>query len=564
MRTKSLALLLLLAGMVLFSSCNKEKKIKKMEAEFSTFIDSFLVKYVPLYKEGNIAYFAAAVSGKDEDFNKASELQIQMSKIFSDKEDFAKLEEFKKSGLIKDPTLARQLDVLYNSYKMYQIDEKKIEEMIKLQTEIEKKFNTYRAVVNGDTLSDNEIEEILRNETNSDKLKQAWIAHKDIGKVVSEDVIRLVKMRNEAAKELGFNNFHEMSLKLREQDPEEILKLFDELDKLTADAFSKEKQAIDEYFSKRYKVKPEELMPWHYQNRFFQEAPNLYPVDLDKYYKDKNLEELTSNYYSGIGLDISSILKNSDLYEKPGKNQHAFCIDIDNEGDVRVLCNIRPNSYWMNTMLHEYGHAVYDKYIDMNLPFILREPAHTFTTEAIAQMFGKMASNPQWLMDMVGIDSIEKAKISEDCYKTTRLEMLVFSRWSQVMYRFEKSLYENPDQDLNKLWWDLVEKYQLLKRPADRNAPDWASKIHIATSPCYYHNYLLGELLSSQLYFYIVKNILKSDDYRNQSFAGKPEVGQYLLEKVFKPGSLYPWNEMIEKATGEKLTPKYYAEQWMK
>jgi len=355
-----------------------------------------------------------------------------------------------------------------------------------------------------------------------------------------------------------------MSLKLREQDPEEVLQLFDELDKLTAEVFAKEKQAIDAYYAKRYNVKPEELMPWHYQNRYFQEAPNLYPVDLDKYYKDKNLEELTSKYYAGIGLDITDMLKNSDLYEKPGKNQHAFCIDINNEGDVRVLCNVRPNSNWMNTMLHEYGHAVYDTYINMNLPFILRDPAHTFTTEAIAQLFGKMASNPQWLVDMVGIDSTEKAKIENDCYMTTRLEMLVFSRWSQVMYRFEKSLYENPDQDLNKLWWDLVEKYQMMKRPVDRNSPDWATKIHIATSPCYYHNYLLGELLSSQLYYYMVKNIVKSDDYKNESFTGKAEIGQYLLENVFKPGAMYPWNEMIEKATGEKLTAKYYAEQWMK
>lgn len=535
-----------------------------METKFSAFIDSFLVKYIPLYKTGNEAYFTAAISGKEEDFKKSEELQIQMSKLFSDKEKFASLEEFKKCGLIRDPLLARQLDVLYNSFKMYQIDEKKIEEMIKLQTEIEKKFNTYRAVVNGDSLSDNEIEEILRNETNSEKLKQTWLAHKDIGKVVADDIIRLVNLRNEAAKELGYKNFHEMSLQLREQDPEEILKIFDELDKLTSEAFAIEKQAIDAYFAKRYQLKTEELMPWHYQNRFFQEAPKLYSVDLDKYYKDKNLEEVTAKYYSSIGLDISDMLKNSDLYEKPGKNQHAFCIDIDNEGDVRVLCNIRPNSYWMNTMLHEFGHAVYDKYIDINLPYILRDPAHTFTTEAIAQLFGKMATNPQWLMDIIGIDSSEKAKIAEDCYRTTRLEMLVFSRWSQVMYRFEKSLYENPNQDLNKLWWDLVEKYQLLKRPEGRNAPDWASKIHIATSPCYYHNYLLGELLSSQLYFYITKNIIKSQDYRNQSFANNPEVGNYLVEKVFKPGALYPWNEMIEKATGEKLTPKYYADQWMK
>jgi peptidyl-dipeptidase A len=109
-----------------------------------------------------------------------------------------------------------------------------------------------------------------------------------------------------------------------------------------------------------------------------------------------------------------------------------------------------------------------------------------------------------------------------------------------------------------------VEKYQMLKRPADRNEPDWASKIHIASSPCYYHNYLLGELFASQMYYYIVKNIIKSDDYRNQSFAYNKEVGAFFMEKIFKPGKQWYWNEMIEKATGEKLTPKFYAQQFVK
>jgi peptidyl-dipeptidase A len=57
---------------------------------------------------------------------------------------------------------------------------------------------------------------------------------------------------------------------------------------------------------------------------------------------------------------------------------------------------------------------------------------------------------------------------------------------------------------------------------------------------------------------------LKSDDYKFQSFTGKKEVGNYLKQYVFKPGMRYYWNDMIEKATGEKLTPKYYAKQFVK
>jgi peptidyl-dipeptidase A len=125
-------------------------------------------------------------------------------------------------------------------------------------------------------------------------------------------------------------------------------------------------------------------------------------------------------------------------------------------------------------------------------------------------------------------------------------------------------MYENPHQDLNKLWWELAEKYQMLKKPAGRNEPDWATKTHIASSPCYYHNYHLGELLASQLYFYINKEVLKLPAGQKSSYFNQPEVGEYLIKAVFAPGAKYKWNDMIEKATGEKLTAKYYAMQFVK
>ena len=555
------SLLVLLAISALASSCANKKE--QMEKDLHAFIAKFDSTVQPLMKESNLAYWNASISGKAEDWKKSEDLNIQLTKVFANKDDFAVLKKIKESGTITDEMLKRQLDVMYNSYLSNQVDTTKLNEVIKMQTVIEQKFSNFRADVDGKKLSDNDVEDILKKSTVSADLQKAWEGHKAIGPVVAEDIRNLVKKRNEIAKELGFSNYHEMSLKLSEQDPADISKLFDELDTLTRSAFAGLKDEIDTYLAKRDNVKKEDLMPWHYQNRFFQEAPAIYSVDLDKYYKGKNIEKLVTDYYTSIGFDISSMIGKSDLYERPGKNQHAYCIDIDNHGDVRVLGNIKPNYNWMGTMLHEFGHANYDKYIDPNLPFSLRNPAHTFTTEAIAMFFGRMASNPQYLQDMKLTDAAETKKVAEESFKVLRLEQLTFSRWAQVMYRFEKSLYENPDQDLNKLWWDLVEKYQMIKRPAGRNQPDWASKIHIATSPCYYHNYLLGELLASQLNHYIAASVLKSTDFR-QSYFDKKEVGKYLIDNVFNPGSKWSWNEMIEKATGEKLTAKYYAEQFVK
>ena len=123
--------------------------------------------------------------------------------------------------------------------------------------------------------------------------------------------------------------------------------LFDELDSLTRDTFVSLKADMDSVLAKKYKIKPDSLMPWHYQNRFFQEAPAIYNVNLDSYYADKDVVQLAKDYYAGIGLDVTEILAKSDLYEKEGKYQHAFCTHIDRSGDVRVVCNVKNNNQWM-------------------------------------------------------------------------------------------------------------------------------------------------------------------------------------------------------------------------
>jgi peptidyl-dipeptidase A len=550
------------------TSCSKketinQEEVKKMEKDFADFVKAYEAKIKPAYKDMSLAYFDASISSSDENWKKYAAFDMKLNEILSNKADFAKIEKIYKSDMLQDPLLKRHAYVLYLTFLSKHIDTAKLNLLSQMQSNIEQKYSNFRAEVGGKKLSDNEIEEILKTEKDSKKLQAAWEAHKNIGPVVAADIIALVKLRNEIAKELGFNNYHEMSLKLSDQDPVEIEKLFGELDNLTRDAFSKEKSKMDNILAKNYGITTAEMMPWNYQNRFFQEAPKVYKVDLDSYYKDKDIVETTVKFYKSLNLPIEDLVAKSDLFEKEKKNQHAYCINIDRDArDIRVLCNVKPTARWMETMMHEYGHALYEKFLNQELPWDLKSPAHIFTTEAIAMLFGRFATKPEWMMENIGMSKEEAAKISQDCANTLRLQQLVFSRWAQVMYNFEKSMYANPDQDLNKLWWDIVEKYQMIKRPAGRNMPDWATKIHIATSPCYYHNYLLGELLASQLYYTLSTKIIKGD-VKTASFTNKTDIGKYLIDNIFKPGSKYYWNDMIEKATGEKLTPKYYAQQFV-
>ncbi|MBN2138907.1 MAG: M2 family metallopeptidase [Sedimentisphaerales bacterium] len=545
---------------LIFSGCAAQVRQEQLDH----FIHVHADKVRPLAKQASLASWDAAVSGKAEDYDRTSELSLKIRWIYSNPHDFEFLSDAKKSSLIVDPVLRRQLNVLYNAYLSNQIEPELLKEINDLGVEIEKNFSVFRGTIDGDKVTDSRIKHILKTETNSAERKKAWLASKQVGPVVAGDIIRLVKLRNKAARKLGFDNYHTMSLATGEQDVEDIDKVFDELYKLTNLPFAQLKADLDKILAANCNIGVAELMPWHYHDPFFQETPLVYEIDLDSYYKDKDIKDISVKFYASIGLPVESIIEKSDLYERDGKNPHAFCTDIDKAGDVRILCNLKNNETWMETQLHELGHAVYDKFHDPQVPWLLREPVHPFTTEAVAMFFGRLSRNPAWMQKMLDLSDEQRADIEKVADKYARLKQLIFARWAMVMYSFEKQLYADPDQDLNALWWKTVEKYQFVRMPSGRDEPDWAAKIHFAIAPCYYHNYMLGELLASQLHNHIVTRVLGLQSDEGVSYVGEKQAGTFLKEKVFHAGSLYHWNEMIRRATAEPLNPEYFVRQFVK
>jgi peptidyl-dipeptidase A len=517
------------------------------------FVGEKAEEFLELYKNLCAAYWSATLSGKEEEYKKSAEKEIELKKFFNNREEFEKVKNFcaKPHG----PLLERQLKLLYDAYLSNQGEVGLLEEISKRSNELEKKFNTFRGEISGKKVSDNEIKEILRKETDSSKLEEAWSAFKKVGEVVAEEVLEVVRLRNRLAKSLGFENYYEFSLEVSEQKEADVLKIFDELDVMTRGPFTELKKEIDEKMIGRFGVKPGELKPWHYGDPFFQEGPQIYSVDLDKFYEGDILQKAIK-YYDSLGMEVRDILERSSLYAAEGKYQHAYCINMDRFGDIRTMQNLDNSEKEMETLLHELGHGVYWKYMGLELPIILRDTAHTFVTEAIAMLFGRKARSLEFIQRCC--DEAADESLRGEISRALRLRQLVFSRWVQVMFRFERAMYKNPEQDLNYLWWRLVQEYQLVDFARDR--PDWASKIHLVSSPVYYHNYMLGELLASQLHNYILQNITK--DERGEAYFGQKSVGEFLKENIFRQGAKYPWNELVEKATGEGLTARYFVKDF--
>jgi peptidyl-dipeptidase A len=125
----------------------------------------------------------------------------------------------------------------------------------------------------------------------------------------------------------------------------------------------------------------------------------------------------------------------------------------------------------------------------------------------------------------------------------------------------ERALYRDPDQDLDTLWWDLVERYQWIPRPEGRHAPDWASKVHFSVAPVYYHNYMLGEMMASQLQHHLLRDVLGGGAAAGQRFVTSPEVGAYLTERLYRSGKTRDWRDTLRHATGETLSVAAFVEE---
>lgn len=526
--------------------------------EAQVFTDYFATEAAPIWKALALARWNLATTGESRYKEALVALRKREHQLYEDEHDWEQVQAFYAArDEFDNPLLVRQIEVVHRTFLNNQSSPEENAALAALEADVQELFYNHRAEVNGRTVSDNEIIAILQSETDEELRRAAWEGSKEVGARAADRIRELAHRRNAIARRLGYRDHYEFALLRQEIDETALFALFERLAQATEDAFTQAKAELDARLRARLGLSDRPaLQPWHYADPFFQEVPPVYDADLNGMFADVDVAALSTKAYEGMGLEVADILERSDLYEREGKNQHGFCIRIDREGDTRILCNLRPDIRWMTTQMHELGHAVYNKYLPLELPYLLRTPAHTNSTEAIAMLMGRLTRNPEWLVQVAGRDADAVGRVAAELARETAIGQLIFVRWVLVMLHFERALYAGPDrQDLNELWWELVQRYQQVAPPAGRDAPDWAAKYHVALAPVYYHNYVLGELTASQLERWLERTV--------GGVVENPAAGALLIDRFFAHGARYTWDELVEVATGEALNPDYYVAQYV-
>lgn len=498
-------------------------------------------------RRASVTWWNASISGRPKAYERMEAAEKAVNRHYARSAPFGRVSRLlERRGL--SPLTRRRLERVLRAYQGAQAPRDLLDRITAASAALQEQYSTFRGTLEGEPVTDNTLEDILRTTTDSIRAKAAWDARKQIGSATGEAVRQLAELRNEAARAIGFQDFWHQQMILDELDPVRLVETLDGVDRDTAAPFRAMKADLDHHLAQRFGIHEAELRPWHYGDPFFQETPDVFAPSADPLFEHRDVVALAAHTYRALGFpNIDPILARSDLYPREGKNQHAYAVDIDREGDVRTFLNVERNARWMGTLLHELGHTIYQDGIDRNdLPWDLRDDPQGFLNEGFAMFCEQPLFDPAWLHAMAAVPTGEAKELAPRFRAQETSALLAFVRWCLTIVSFERAFYADPRQDLNRLWWDLEERYQMVPRPEGRDEPDWAAKLHVALAPVYYHKYLYGRLFSTQLAEEIDRRF-------GGWWRGGKRSGAYVKKNLFLPGATYRWPRLVERVTGAPL-----------
>jgi len=567
----ALRLLCATAAIALLASCGQ-----KTEQKAETFLSAYNKEYQRLTYDVSKAEWASnthIVEGDTMNAYHSRMAKETYAQFTGSTENIDQAKAFlEHKDELTDKTVRQLNYVLYEAANNPVAVSDLVKKRIKVETEAVEKLYGYDYQINGKSISTNEIDDMLRTETNLDKRLAAWETSKGVGKNLRDDLVLLQKYRNETVQPLGYHDYFAYQVSEYGMTSDELraqmLQIMQELRPLYRELHTWARYEL----AKKYGVKEvPDMIPAHWlPNRWGQDWTAMVHVegmDIDSKLKEKKPEWLikqAESFYVSLGFDSlpGSFWELSSLYPAPAdadwkKNNHASAWHMDLDKDVRCLMSIIPNADWYETTHHELGHIYYYMcYSNPDVPINLRRGANRAFHEGVGSMMGLAAMQKPFLE---GIGLFPEGQQTDQVQTLLReaLNYIVFIPWSAgVMTDFEHSLYAEdlPPDQFNAKWWELVGKYQGISAPNERSPElcDAATKTHIIDDAAQYYDYAISYVLLFQLHDHIAREILHQDPHET-NYYGNKEVGNF-LRQILTPGATRDWRELTREATGSDLS----------
>jgi len=567
--------LFILAIVLLQTGCMNEKQ--QADSILRHYIKQKVDPIRNYQMESEMALWNATVTGTELDYQKLIDIELNFiqtnqrsvnlfapdrfltlsQNVFTNQQDFELLRKLKDSRLISDTILNRQLNELFQTFMSSQIETERYQNYVKREIELWQAFSVLKVEIDGKKYSGVQLDSI-RKKTNEPKIIDTiFESNREVGSQIAADLIRNIKERNDFAVEFGYPDYYYLALDDKDQTPEKVKAIFDEVEVKTRDQYFEAKRVVDKMLAKRLGVDKSELKPWYYNDERTSYLPEKFTMKMDSLFVNIDPVKLTAEFFAGIGLPIFDVIEKSRLEDGPGKDNLTAMINIDFKNDIRLIAGITSSYDGMSRMMHLGGHASEYESISDEIPYLLKTP-NTVITEGVARYFENLASDYNWLKREIPIAGNVKDQVALICRHMHQVDRLFRCRKLMAAAEFERELYHNPDQNLDSLWQEVNKKYLGINFPADKNSSYWASNKFGASFSCSIHNNVLADIFGAQLKHSVEKTVFNGEEanYNNNKL-----VGDFLVNNLYSSGNLYNWEQLIARATGEPLNIDYFVNE---
>lgn len=535
--------------------------------------------YQALYKVSSEAQWKASTDVKPE-HDAAAEVAGKASAAFNGNPALIReTQELLKSRSKLQPITVRELEkVLLNAAEGPMTNPELVNARIKAETEQNSTLNGFVFKLGGTNISVNQIDNLLQSSTNLEERRAVWEASKQSGPALKPGLVKLQKLRNGVAQELGHKDYFALQVAGYGMTTDEMVKLQDDFLREMRPLYLQLHTYTKHALAKKYGQPVPKLIPAHWiNNRWGQEWSGIVEAaKLESYFTNKQPEWVTKtaeDFYMGLGFPKlpETFWSASDLYPvKPGetrkKNTHASCWHVDLNNDIRSLMSVEANQWWFTTAHHELGHGYYFiSYTRLEVPPLLRIGANPAFHEGMGELISLAAGQVPYLQSAGILPQDFKADETAFLLDNALSHSVPFIAWSSgTMTHWEADVYAKklPPEQWNARWWEYVKKFQGIEPPATRGEEfcDAATKTHINDNPAYYYSYAFATVLKFQLHDHIARNILKQPPQRC-NYAGNKAIGKF-LRGIMEKGGTEDWRKVLREATGENLSTRAMVEYY--
>ncbi|MGB7297595.1 MAG: M2 family metallopeptidase [Candidatus Aminicenantales bacterium] len=463
---------------------------RRHESSEHAFLRDYGNTFIPLERDVGLSEWQASLSDDFKAQEKLAQAEQNITDFFADPEIFDTLRAFREKGP-GDSETKRQIDILYNRHLPFHAPRPLRDAIKALEKELGQDYGRLRLSVSGDILDIEEAHRRLSSSTSSKERRDSWEAILTSLKSLDAKFRRLILLRNEAARTLGFKDYFEQVLSTHGVNTDEFAALLNDLETRSSAPFARLFSETSSRLAKLYGIREDEFRPWHWPDPFNLKRGLSDSQELRRLYKDLDHIRIGLDFFKVLGMDLTRVVQRSELYDRKARESGAFKIFVDREYDyslllkpmirwegppgydIRIVMNISPHSAFMETVLHQLGHAAYLENVDKKLPFVLRQEASIAASEGVAVFFEQLIYDDAWIRSFLDASADAVRAHQDDFRRLSPSGLLAGLRQKLCMLRFEQALYEHPEQDINALWRRLTERFLLAKNPEGWDNPDY-------------------------------------------------------------------------------------------